>query len=132
MPFIRYNTGDMGDLMNDFCGCGRGSMLLKEVIGRQNEMLQTPEGKFVHSAFFNGYMFGKISGIVEFQVIQKSLEKIVVKIVADENFDERQLDNIRTAIKSKSKRWDIEFKFVDQIQRTKAGKYKFILNEVGK
>jgi phenylacetate-CoA ligase len=132
MPFIRYQTGDLGNLVTDVCGCGRESKLLKEVIGRQHEMLQTPEGKVVHGAFFNNYMFGKISGIVEFQVIQKSLENIVVKIVANENFDEKQLGTIRTIIKSKSERWDIEFKFVDQIERTKAGKYKFIVNEVGK
>lgn len=132
MPFIRYDTGDLGNLIEDVCGCGRESKLLKEVIGRQQEMLQTPEGKFVHGAFFNSYMFGKISGVVEFQVIQKSLENIVIKIVADEHFDEKQLDMIRSIIKSKSERWDVEFKLVDQIERTKAGKYKFIVNEVGK
>ncbi|KKG07102.1 capsular biosynthesis protein [Methanosarcina mazei] len=132
MPFIRYDTGDLGNLVEDICGCGRESKLLKEVIGRQQEMLQTPEGKFVHGAFFNSYMFGKISGVVEFQVIQKSLENIVIKIVADEYFDEKQLDTIRSIIKSKSNRWDVKFKFVDQIERTKAGKYKFIINEVGK
>lgn len=132
MPFIRYDTGDLGNLVEDICGCGRESKLLKEVMGRQQEMLQTPEGKFVHGAFFNSYMFGKINGVVEFQVIQKSLENIVIKIVADENFDEKQLDIIRSIIKNKSEKWGIEFKFVDQIERTKAGKYKFIINEVGK
>lgn len=132
MPFIRYDTGDIGHIIEDQCGCGRGSKLMREIIGRQHEMLQTPEGKFVHGAFFNSYMFGKINGVVEFQVIQKSLENIIIKIVADENFDEKQLDIIRSIIKSKSERWDIEFKFVDQIERTKAGKYKFIVNEVGK
>lgn len=132
MPFIRYQTGDVGNIVVDVCGCGRKSKLLKEVIGRQHEMLQTPEGKFVHGAFFNSYMLGKINGVVEFQVIQKSLENIIIKIVADENFDEKQLNNIRSTIKSKSERWNIEFKFVDQIERTKAGKYKFIVNEVGK
>ena len=132
MPFIRYQTGDMGNLVVDVCGCGRKSKLLKEIVGRQHEMLQTPEGKFVHGAFFNSYMFGKINGVIEFQVIQKSLENIVVKIVADENFDEKQLDTMRSIVKNKSERWDLEFKFVDQIERTKAGKYKFIVNEVGK
>jgi phenylacetate-CoA ligase len=130
MPFIRYKTGDMGHIIEDRCGCGRESKLLKEVIGRQQEMLQTPEGKYVHGAFFNSYMFGEINGIIEFQVIQKLLEKIVIKLVVDEKFDEKQLESIRSLVKSKSQKWNVEFEIVNQIERTKGGKYKFILSEI--
>jgi phenylacetate-CoA ligase len=132
MPFIRYNTGDMGNLMDDFCGCGRGPKLLKEVLGRSVDILVTPEGKQVHGWFFLYIFWEYCKGIKEYQVVQVSLENIIIKIVPDDNFDESQLDNIYAIIKRKSKRWDIKFKFVDQIERTKAGKYKFILNEVGK
>lgn len=130
MPFIRYDTGDIGHIITDTCGCGRGSKLLKEVIGRQHEMLQTPEGKFVHGAFFNSYMFAKIKGIIEFQVVQQSLEKLIVNIVVEEHFDEKELDTIRAIIKNKSEGWVVEIRFVDRIERTKSGKYKFIISEI--
>ena len=129
MPFIRYDTGDLGNLVKDVCGCGRQSKLLKEVVGRQQEMLQTPEGKFVHGEFFT-HIFWEIRGVKEFQVIQTSLENIVVKIVADQDFDRKQLDTIRSIVKNRSEKWNLEFKFVDQIERTKAGKYKFIISEL--
>lgn len=131
MPFIRYDTGDLGNVIDDVCGCGRESKLLKEVIGRQQEMLQTPEGKFVHGEFFT-HIFWEVKGVREFQVIQRSMENLLIKIVADEDFNEKQFDTIRSIIKRRSERWIIEFKFVDQVERTKAGKYKFIVNEVGK
>lgn len=51
-------------------------------------------------------------------------------MVLEENFDENQLDIIRKIIKSKSEQWEIEFLYVDEIERTKAGKYKFILSEL--
>jgi phenylacetate-CoA ligase len=132
MPFIRYHTGDMGHIIEEKCGCGRESKLLKEVVGRQQEMLQTPEGKYVHGAFFNSYMFGKISSVKEFQVVQVSLKDILVILVPEEDFDERQLNIIESIIHSKSHDWNVEFKFVDSIEKTNSGKYKFIVSELNK
>jgi len=130
MPFIRYDTGDIGHIINDTCGCGRGSKLLKEVIGRQQEMLKTPEGKFVHGEFFV-YIFKKIDGVTEFQVIQKRLEHIIINMVLEKNFDEKQLDTIREIVKRKSEGWEVEFRYVDKIERTNyAGKYKFVVSEL--
>ncbi|MGB9939702.1 phenylacetate--CoA ligase family protein [Methanosarcina sp.] len=130
MPFIRYDTGDIGHIINDTCGCGRSSKLLKEVIGRQQEMLQTPEGKFVHGEFFV-YIFKKINGVTEFQVIQKKLENITINMVLETDFDENQLDTIREIVKRKSDGWEVEFKYVDKIERTGyAGKYKFVKSEL--
>lgn len=137
MPFIRYNTGDIGHIINETCGCGRGSKLLKEVIGRQHEMLQTPEGKFVYGGFFN-YILKEIDGVVEFQVTQKKLDKIIINMVLEKDLDEKQLNTIRKQlgtireiVKRKSDGWEVEFKYVDKIERTSyAGKYKYVVSEL--
>ncbi|WP_129597791.1 phenylacetate--CoA ligase family protein [Methanohalophilus profundi] len=128
MPFIRYDTGDMGHLLEDQCSCGRGSKLLKEILGRSIDILITPEGKQVHGWFFI-YMFWEYSkGIKEYQVVQKSLENIVIKIVPEDDFDEKQLNMIKSVVHSKSHGWNVEFKYVDYIEKTNAGKHKFIIN----
>lgn len=129
MPFIRYDTGDLGYIIDDVCGCGRGYKLLKEVVGRQQEMLQTPEGKYIHGEFFT-HIFWEVGGVKEFQVVQEALDRIVIKIVPEEDFDEKQLDKIREIIRKRSEGWNVEFKFVDTIDRTRAGKYKFIINNI--
>jgi phenylacetate-CoA ligase len=129
MPFIRYDTKDMGHVISDICGCGRGSKLLKEIVGREFELLETPEGKFIHGTFFSE-IFWEIKEVKEFQIVQNKLDKITVKMVVEENFDEKQLDKIREIIKRRSNKWDVEFRFVDKIERTKAGKYKFIINNM--
>jgi phenylacetate-CoA ligase len=134
MPFIRYDTGDMGSILpeSERCRCGRGYRLLKEVVGRSVDILVTPEGKNVHGWFFL-YIFWKYcEGLKEYQVIQETLDKIVIKIVPEENFDEKQLDKVRETIKRRSERWDIEFEFVNEIERTRAGKYKFIVSNLPK
>jgi phenylacetate-CoA ligase len=132
MPFIRYQTGDMGDIIEDQCACGRGSKLLKEVIGRTVDILVTPEGEFVHGWFFLYIMWEHCKGVKEYQVIQEKQDKIVIKIVLEDDFDENQLDKIKDIIKGKSENWNIEFEFVDRIDRSAAGKYKFIINNLNK
>jgi phenylacetate-CoA ligase len=130
MPFIRYDTGDLGTITGDVCGCGRGYKLLKELVGRSVDVLVTPEGKNVHGWFFL-YIFWKYcKGIKEYQVVQEKLDKIIIKIVPEEDFDEKQLDKIGEIVKERSERWNVEFKFVDKIERTGAGKYKFIINNL--
>jgi phenylacetate-CoA ligase len=77
-------------------------------------------------------MFGKISSVKEFQVVQVSLKDILVILVPEEDFDERQLNIIESIIHSKSHDWNVEFKFVDSIEKTNSGKYKFIVSELNK
>ena len=130
MPFIRYDTGDLGHIVDDVCSCGRGYKLLKEVVGRSVDVLITPEGKNVHGWFFLYIFWEHCKGIKEYQVVQEKLDKVVIKIVPDEDFDETQLDKIREIVRERSEGWNVEFKFVDKIERTGAGKYKFIINNI--
>lgn len=129
MPFIRYSTGDIGTMLDSQCACGRGYRLLKEVLGRQQEMLITPEGKHIHGEYIT-HIFWEIPHVKEFQVVQKDINQLTFNIVPDDDFDESQLDRIREVVARRSPGWNIEFKFVDAIDRGRAGKYKFIINEI--
>lgn len=130
MPFIRYDTGDIGHIIRDVCGCGRGHGLLKEVIGRSADTMFTPEGKNVHGWFFLYIFWENCTGIKEYQVVQESIDRLEIKMVIEEGFDERQLDKIREIVRSRSEGWKIEFMLVDKIERTGAGKFKFIINKL--
>ena len=130
MPFIRYDTTDIGYIVDDVCSCGRSYKLLKELTGEHHEMLTTPEGKRIHTEFFT-HIFEEIANSVhQFQVVQEKLDKIVIKIVPENDFDEKQLNKIKDIIEKRSEGWNVEFEFVDEIERTKAGKYKFIINKI--
>jgi len=130
MPFIRYDTGDLGHIIDDTCGCGRPYKLLKELVGRSVDILVTPEGKNIHGWFFLYIFWKHCKGIKEYQVTQEKLDTIVIKIVPEDGFDEKQLKKIREIIETKSQAWNIEFKFVDKIERTGSAKYKFIINNL--
>jgi len=129
MPFIRYDTGDIGKISNDPCPCGRESRLLKEVLGREQEILRTPEGTFIHGEFFS-HIFWEIENVKEFQVIQNSPDSILINIVPEENFNEDQLAIISKYIYKRSPQWNVEFKFSENLERSAGGKYKFIINNI--
>lgn len=132
MPFIRYDTTDIGYIINDICSCGRSYKLLKEITGEHHEMLLTPEGKGVHTEFFT-YIFEEMenaSSVHQFQVVQEKVDKIVIKIIPGDDFDEKQLPKIEETIKKRSAGWNVEFDLVDRIDKTKGGKYKFIINKI--
>jgi phenylacetate-CoA ligase len=92
-------------------------------------MLVTPEGKHIHGEYIT-HIFWEIPHVKEFQVVQKEINRLTFNIVPEEGFDEKSLDYVRTVIGSRSKGWHVDFQFVDAIDRTRGGKYKFIINEV--
>lgn len=131
MPFIRYDTGDIGHIILENCNCGRGSKLLKEIVGRSVDILITPEGKHIHGEFFT-HIFWEIPHVKEFQIKQAQIDRLVFNIIPEPDFDEANLERIRKAIKVRSSGWKIDFHLVDTIERTHAGKHKFVINELGK
>jgi phenylacetate-CoA ligase len=130
MPFIRYDTGDVAEITEDDCTCGRGHRLLKDIVGRTVDIFKTPEGKYVHGWFFLYIFWDYGKGIKEYQVSQVSERNIVIKIVPEKNFDYSIVSIIEKIIKDKSKKWNVEFEYVDEIRRTASGKFKFIINEL--
>ena len=130
LPFIRYDTGDLGILSDEKCSCERPFPIMKELRGRSVDFFITPEGKRVHGWFFLYILWKYDKGIVQYQVVQESLCVIVIYLIIKENFDRRQLSRIEQIIKSKSENWHVEFKYVDKIPTSKSGKHKFIINKI--
>ena len=130
MPFLRYDTGDLATLAGETCTCGRAYPLLSEIVGRSVDVLVTPEGTKVHGWFFLMIFWEHGEGIREYQVVQETIDEIQINIVKDDGFNEEQLKKISQIILSKSPNWRISFNFVDEIKKTGAGKFKFIINEL--
>jgi phenylacetate-CoA ligase len=57
MPFIRYDTGDMGVALPGPCACGRGFPQIGPIDGRTHECIQTPSGKIVTPSRWSHFLF---------------------------------------------------------------------------
>jgi phenylacetate-CoA ligase len=133
MSFIRYDTGDVGNILSeaDTCACGRGYRLLKELIGRSSDILITPDGKYVQGWYLAMTVqeFWK-DQVKEFQVVQETPEKIIYNVVPEKHFDERLLEKIQQNMHERGFHWEIELRIVEEIERTRSGKYRFIINKI--
>jgi len=130
MPFIRYDIEDVAAWsVTNHCLCGRQLPLIELVYGRQIDMFKTKDGRSVWGGFASP-LFG-MKGVKQFQLIQKSLDLVVVRIVKSEELDNGGLAQIERTVKiALGDHVDIEFEFPDAIKVYDSGKYRYAISEV--
>ena len=127
MPFLRYDTGDLGILSDEKCECGRELPLLKKIIGRTTDYLEFSNGAIIGTPILT-VLFGKFD-IIQYQIVQKDPNTILVNIIKGENYREDDEKEIRDTFYKHVGDINIMFNYVDKIETTKAGKWKFIVRE---
>ena len=81
-PFIRYEITDRIIVHNKKCKCGKSSCWL-EIEGRTDDILEFGNGILIAPMSFYKIL-EEIKGIVRFQLIQRSYQKLEIRLVADE------------------------------------------------
>ncbi|MFN7991478.1 MAG: hypothetical protein U0R44_04950 [Candidatus Micrarchaeia archaeon] len=79
MPFIRYWIGDRGSV-GGRCACGRGLPVLSSLKGRDNGAVILPSGRLFIATYI-GAKIRSVSGVIQFQVVQESRSRLVVRYV---------------------------------------------------
>jgi phenylacetate-CoA ligase len=130
MPFIRYSIEDMGAWhVEDRCPCGRELPMMDLMLARQIDMFKTRDGRAVWGGFASP-MFG-MKGVKRFQLVQKSLDHVVARIVKDEALDEAKLSEIEHTVKiALGDHVNVEFEFPDEIAVYDSGKYRYAICEI--
>ena len=131
-PFIRYSIEDMGAWSTlDQCPCGRELPLMDLVQGRRVDMFETKDGRTVWGGFASP-LFG-MQGVKQFQVVQKSLDLTVVRIVKEGELNQSRLDAIERTVKiALGSDVVVRFEFPDEIPVLDSGKYCYTISEIGK
>jgi phenylacetate-CoA ligase len=131
MPFIRYRIGDTGVLSDRNCNCGRSLPLLEEVGGRTFDIIVGANGRHLGGTFWTLLLRTAIEGIQQFQVVQESESKIIIKIVVNESFKSKNIDVLTKKIHQYcGENMQIIIEEVDKIPLTKSGKFRFVISKV--
>ena len=129
MPLIRYDIGDSAEV-GEPCPCGRGLPVLKNIMGRARGMLTLADGSRIRPDF-GGPHFREVADVRQYQIIQKSREKLEVKLVAPGGLNESEAHNLRQMILDQlGHPFEREFSFHEDIPRSAGGKFEDFRSEL--
>ena len=129
-PFIRYRTGDIAVADAARCACGRGLPLLREIQGRSNDFIMASDGTVMQSAALT-YVLRDLPGIEAFKIVQESLLRTRVFLVAGAGFDRGATARIAAGFKQRlGSGVEVLVELVPDIAPEKSGKYRYIVSHV--
>jgi phenylacetate-CoA ligase len=136
MPLVRYNLEDVAVPIDERCGCGRSWPLIKQIIGRTSELFTMPTGReldpWLLNAVISKEVWKNIFVISQYQMIQESRSKILVKIVKGRDFDPDIVLKIKRGIEdvcyNMNEDVDVEINIVDVIPKDRSGKRQMFVS----
>lgn len=132
-PLVRYDIGDSVVLedKNVRCNCGNNNPLVKEISGRIDDYVYSPENGKINLGNVSNTL-KDTKGIIRFQVIQDELDMLLISIVIDDNLydsiiESKFLQNWRDRVGDKM---IINLQRVEEIPVEKSGKYRIVKNNI--
>lgn len=133
MPLIRYEIGDYATTIEGNCPCGRGLPRLKEVVGRTADFLYTPEKKPVFGISILDTFVIHIPGFKQVQIVQDKYDHLDFYIVKGSDFSEESLSKLKgNVIDIFGERMQYDVHFVERIEQTERGKFRFSICKIKK
>lgn len=129
-PFIRYRTGDIGTLGTRNCSCGRGLPVMEEIQGRTTDFIVAADGTIMHGLALI-YVLRDLPGIAAFRIVQESLDRTTVYIVAGPDLRADADEHIRAGLRARlGAAVQIDVVAVDRIPPEKSGKFRYVVSHV--
>jgi phenylacetate-CoA ligase len=130
-PLIRYDTGDVGKYSHEKCECGRYLPKISELGGRIRDFVILKDGRYIHGAFFNHFApFYENTWIDEYQIIQKEIDSLLIKISTRRTPTQQDLDIIVSELR-KGLLQDLKIEFdLNGVEYTSGGKFRLIISQV--
>jgi phenylacetate-CoA ligase len=132
MPLIRYRVGDLGAPLSEMCSCGRGLPLMEVSVAKESDVFRLANGRTYSSKIFD-YINIAVSktypsSVLQFRVIQKSLDIFEVEIVNGQDKSGRGEELFEQLMRQQLGR-DIEINMrrVPEITRESSGKLRYFI-----
>ncbi len=129
MPLIRYRLGDRGARRppGAQCLCGRTLPLLDHIEGRADDVLYTADGRRIGRL---DPVFKSNLAVREAQIIQVSLDRVVVRFVPAADYTPADGDAICRALRARMGPVAVALEPLEQIPRGPNGKFRAVLCEI--
>ena len=132
MPFIRFMVGDLAGPSQEPCKCGRYLPSMSPVVGRDTDIVVTPDGNYLVAYFF-GHIFESMMSVDRFQVVQELEDEIEVKLVKNDWFSSQDAEYIKDAIRQAAgEKLKVSLNFTEDIPIPRSGKLRIVVSEIGR
>ncbi len=130
-PLIRYDIGDSIELSDDVCNCGNNNPLVKEILGRIDDYVYSPQNGKINLGNVSNTL-KDTTGIVKMQAVQEELNSLLIKLVVDKSEYTPQIEKIflKNWCDRVGQNMKIELMYVDDIAVEKSGKYRMVKNTI--
>lgn len=127
-PLIRYRIGDHALVGKDGCKCGRHMPVIKEISGRDEDIITTTDGR--EMVRFHG-IFIDLPTVLQGQVVQETIRDFIVNVVSSEELKSEEQTLIIQRMKSQLGN-DIKVRIqqVDEILPGPNGKFKAVVSKI--
>lgn len=126
MPLLRYKIGDRAIKGDDL---EFGTLKFDAVVGRTLGVIHKKDGTKIDGQFFTSLFFYK-NGIKNFQLIQKTISDLELRIVKSDSYKQEELDSIIRKIESELVDVKIKIIFCEKIDLTATGKKMYVYSEI--
>lgn len=121
-PLIRYAIGDYAQF-GEPCACGRGLPVIQKLMGRQRNMMRTPDGRVHWPSFPSSYW--DMAKIKQMQLVQLEPDKLLIRLVVSEELDENEKQKLKCLFVERFQYdFSFEFEYLDAIPRSSGGKFE--------
>lgn len=127
-PFIRYEIGDLGELDDRPCACGRALKTLSGVHGRAFDVVRGPSGRAVGGTFWSLLLRTAVRGIENWQVVQRAPDSLEIRVTPRGALDDAARTKIREEIASAlGTELRVEILETDRLDPLASGKHRFVV-----
>jgi phenylacetate-CoA ligase len=129
MPLIRYQVSDRTRWKPGACACGRSYPMIEPIAGKFEDTIFGSDGNVVSPSIIT-FAFKGVLNIANSQVAQVGPGAWEIRIVPMPSYSEADGQQLKRNIASMvDPRLDVRVKIVQDIPRTLAGKYRWVVNE---
>ena len=127
-PFVRYDIGDRAVASDRRCECGRGLPLLDRIVGRQLEVVVTPDGRRIPGEIFP-FLFKDQFEVARYQGAQDRADRLVVRVQLRQEWPvEARTATVDALQKLVGSQMTVDLRIVDVIEEGPGGKLGLVLN----
>jgi phenylacetate-CoA ligase len=126
-PLIRYKIGDYMRVSDKQCSCGRQMPLVEEITGRIEDAIVGKDGR--EMVRFHGIFIG-IPAIVKGQIVQETLEDIVINVEVERQLTTDECEILTKRIYSQLGELNVQIFEMKEIPCGNNGKFRAVISKV--